>query len=44
MRVTSMGVINPADQLPPGSTGFFASAGPDGDFSTGDDNVYSFGN
>ena len=21
---------------------FFASAGPDGDFSTGDDNVYSF--
>jgi type II secretory pathway pseudopilin PulG len=31
-------------QLLPGSRPFFASAGPDGDFSKGDDNIYSFEN
>jgi hypothetical protein len=41
--VTSGGVINPGDALPAGATGFFASAGPDGDFSKADDNLYSFG-
>lgn len=30
--------------VPPQARPFFASAGPDGDFSTGDDNVYSFDN
>jgi hypothetical protein len=40
-----MGVVNNDNAPPPpGATGFFVSAGPDGDFSTGDDNVYSFGN
>jgi len=34
----------PPQPLPAGAKPFFASAGPDGDFSTGDDNVYSFGN
>ncbi|MCY2953401.1 MAG: type II secretion system protein [Planctomycetota bacterium] len=44
-RVTSMGVVNNDNAPPPsGATGFFVSAGPDGDFSTGDDNMYSFGN
>lgn len=34
-----------ATYVPPaGALPFFASAGPDGDFSTGDDNVYSFEN
>jgi hypothetical protein len=28
--------------LPPSARPFFASAGPDGDFQKGDDNVYSF--
>ena len=30
--------------LPPGARPFFASAGPDGNFQTGDDNIYSFEN
>lgn len=39
----------PVADLPDGTTApssrpFFASAGPDGDFSKGDDNLYSFGN
>jgi len=50
-RVTSTGLVGP---IPTGSGNvnpaerskswrpFFASAGPDGDFRTGDDNVYSF--
>ena len=43
--VTSGGVVNdspgPGETYPvPGSRAFFASAGPDGDFSQGDDNVY----
>lgn len=37
---------NPQDadyyNFDPGATGFWASAGPDGDFTTGDDNLYSF--
>lgn len=43
--VTSTGEIfaNDANYRPPaGAQPFFASAGPDGDFTTGDDNVYSF--
>ena len=43
-RVTSRGVVPEAAAPPVGSRPFFASAGPDGDFSTGDDNVYSFEN
>jgi prepilin-type N-terminal cleavage/methylation domain-containing protein len=31
-----------ATVLLPGARPFFVSAGPDGDFSTGDDNIYSF--
>lgn len=34
-----LGYVTPGGAIP-----FFASAGPDGDFSTGDDNVYSFEN
>jgi type II secretory pathway pseudopilin PulG len=44
-RVTSAGVVAsgvPLAQLPVGRRPFFASAGPDGDFKTGDDNLYSF--
>jgi type II secretory pathway pseudopilin PulG len=49
MRVTSVGTI-PETQVPTGATAkppagarpFFASAGPDGNFRTGDDNIYSF--
>ena len=46
-RVTSTGIIegtglvNPAERSKSWRP-FFASAGPDGDFTTGDDNVYSF--
>jgi prepilin-type N-terminal cleavage/methylation domain-containing protein len=46
-RVTSTGIIpgtglvNPAERSKSWRP-FFASAGPDGDFQTGDDNVYSF--
>ena len=49
-RITSAGVDNTSygsNVLPPtpaGAQPFFASAGPDGDFTTGDDNVYSFEN
>lgn len=47
--VTSTGVVDatqfPVNRpLPAGARPFFASAGPDGDFRTGDDNVYSFEN
>lgn len=46
-RVTSAGLFEfrgPSDVtgLPRARRPFFASAGPDGDFRTGDDNVYSF--
>lgn len=43
-RVTSRGVVDAADAPPAGSRPFFASAGKDGNFATGDDNVYSFSN
>ena len=43
-RVTSRGVVPEGDAPPVGSRPFFASAGPDGNFTTGDDNVYSFEN
>lgn len=41
---TSVGVRSAAGYttFSPGATGFWASAGPDGRFDTGDDNVYSF--
>lgn len=41
---TSVGVQAAAGYttFAPGASWFWASAGPDGDFSTGDDNVYSF--
>jgi len=43
--VTGAGVFaTNGETVRQGFGGFFASAGPDGDFSTGDDNVYSFGN
>jgi prepilin-type N-terminal cleavage/methylation domain-containing protein len=50
--VTSTGAITAASAFSgttwngpqPGARGFWASAGADGDFSKGDDNVYSFGN
>jgi prepilin-type N-terminal cleavage/methylation domain-containing protein len=44
-QVTSVGVfplLKPTDPTPAGARPFFASAGPDGNFRTGDDNVYSF--
>ena len=40
--VTTNGVVTPIRS--PDGKPFFASAGPDGDLSTGDDNVYSFEN
>lgn len=40
--VTSRGVIPDGGTLPAGVRPFWASAGPDGDFSKGDDNLYSF--
>jgi hypothetical protein len=44
--VTSAGVYDPTNAGTPnppiGVRPFFASAGPDGDFSKGDDNIYSF--
>jgi prepilin-type N-terminal cleavage/methylation domain-containing protein len=53
-RVTSAGIVqdanndgdmNDTDEGPPvNARPFFASAGPDGNFTTGDDNVYSFEN
>lgn len=44
-KVTSVAVVpNNIDPPPAGATAFFASAGADGDFGTGDDNVYSFEN
>jgi prepilin-type N-terminal cleavage/methylation domain-containing protein len=46
-RVTSVGILNetdPAIRGPQSARPFFASAGPDGDFVTGDDNMYSFEN
>ena len=42
--VTSGGVIEPGDPLQPAVRPFFASAGKDGDFTKGDDNMYSFEN
>jgi hypothetical protein len=41
-RVTSVGVDVITAPLPATRRPFFASAGPDGDFRTGDDNLYSF--
>ena len=46
-RVTSGGVIwrpplTSSDPPPAGARPFFASAGPDGSFRAGDDNIYSF--
>ena len=43
-RVTSAGTfdVKGAAGIPAGVRPFFASAGPDGNFRTGDDNVYSF--
>ena len=46
-RVTTAGVIPGTGQIDPAVRAkswrpFFASAGPDGDFKTGDDNLYSF--
>ena len=43
LRVTSTGILDAsALPLPANRRPFFASAGPDGDFRTGDDNLYSF--
>ncbi len=39
-RVTGNGTANPIVTTP--GRPFWASAGPDGDFSKGDDNIYSF--
>ncbi len=43
-RVTSTGKIAPNAVTLPEARAFWASAGPDGDFSKGDDNLYSFEN
>jgi type II secretory pathway pseudopilin PulG len=40
--ITSRGVLEPGEPLPGGIRWFWASAGADGNFATGDDNVYSF--
>jgi len=42
--VTSGGMLRVGDALKPALRPFFASAGADGDFSKGDDNMYSFEN
>ena len=46
--VTSQGPLEPSAVTPrpliPGARPFWASAGPDGDFAKGDDNVYSYEN
>ena len=42
LRITSTGILDAAAPLPANRRPFFASAGPDGDFRTGDDNLYSF--
>lgn len=51
--VTSVGLVDPGPstnyntntyRTPAGAKPFFASAGPDGNFATGDDNLYSFEN
>jgi type II secretory pathway pseudopilin PulG len=39
--ITSVG-LGKTTTFMPGATGFWASAGPDGDFTKGDDNLYSF--
>jgi hypothetical protein len=39
--IPGTGLVNPAERSKSWRP-FFASAGPDGDFQTGDDNVYSF--
>ena len=44
MRVTSRGVVANDAAPPAGNRPFFATAGKDGDFTEGDDNVYSFSN
>lgn len=44
-RVTSVGILDPTPPtVPQTARPFFASAGPDGDIETGDDNMYSFEN
>ncbi len=43
-RVTSVGNFASNQPTPPGASCFFVSAGPDADYSTGEDNLYSFGN
>lgn len=40
--VTSRGVIADGGEVPVGARPFWASAGPDGNFAKGDDNLYSF--
>ncbi len=44
MRITTRGVVATTAAPPAGSRPFFASAGADGNFATGDDNIYSFSN
>jgi prepilin-type N-terminal cleavage/methylation domain-containing protein len=41
-KVTSKGVVATGATVDANARPFFASAGPDGDFAKGDDNVYSF--
>jgi type II secretory pathway pseudopilin PulG len=43
-NVTDAGPPGPNEQAPARARPFFASAGPDGNFTTGDDNLYSFEN
>lgn len=43
-KVTSVGIIGETETTPQSARPFFASAGPDGDIETGDDNMYSFEN
>ena len=43
-RITTRGVVATTAAPPAGSRPFFASAGADGNFATGDDNIYSFSN
>ena len=43
-KVTSVGVLDESVATPQSARPFFASAGPDGDIETGDDNMYSFEN
>ena len=42
VTITSAGIFESTAVLPASARPFFASAGPDGDFRLGDDNLYSF--